>query len=965
MRLACLTCTLFCLFFSLSAQPPDFELIRKDLEKVDSLIFTLNQEKAYPIIKNLRKQRLSHEAGLLLDVYEARTHFHNRELEKGLKMLRTLKEPVERKGDAYLKGNWLLAKGIYHFRERENDSVVVTLNRAEIVLRQSYTEKKVPLFFAVHYKVLTYWWRLAKSREGLREAEKLMDLVRSHSPKSIFYADASYSLGTLYQDKYDLESAKSCFLESLSIAQNNQWGQLVNDCLVALGNLYYNAERFGDATDFYEKAIDQEIERNGVNSRSLINYYNNCASGYKKAGVPDLAYQVLQRGKSLAARVAGQKSLESSWFSLNLANFFLDQKNYDSARYYFNENLSLKTSLVGLKHDDVGWAYGGLAEFHHKMKNNDSALYFIQKAIVAAHPTFENFGVSENPPFDTVLYSNSLFTFMYRKGVYLHKKSLESTSGVLNDDVFFYYNELENLLLSRREIYSGDMTKMYMFSDMKKVFELGLDICYARMAIASDRKRMLERSFKILQMSKSVQLLEEILLGTRREGNGVEPGLLDSLKKYETLWATFEDLSTEKTINKPMIVRRQFVRSKLDSISTVLSSNYPQFSNIDLQNNLGSLDQLSSFLSSSSSYYAEFFWGANSIYCMSYDGDDFVVKKVADVNQVGSELATVLGILTANKQQPELFSASAFKLSSMLFNNAFLDHLEFAQVLYLVPDGPLAFLPFEVLLTAEPGSSDGFNTFKYLLFAAPIAYSFSSQLMIASGHERVSAEEVVGLGYYNLSKTRTNNLPGSKKELDLIRRYWEGEFVYDASRDDLLKNLNTNKILHVAVHGGTDTLSIFGSYLSFANKEGRELKVYSNQLHNEKTNSPLVVLSACQSGFGKSVKGEGILSLGRAFRLSGARAVIQSLWRTDDDASVEIMGAFYRAMRTGEPPLMALYEARKKLVSKSDYKTAHPARWASFVYYGNLEERDSHPLFIMMALALAGLLFFLYIIRKR
>jgi CHAT domain-containing protein len=73
----------------------------------------------------------------------------------------------------------------------------------------------------------------------------------------------------------------------------------------------------------------------------------------------------------------------------------------------------------------------------------------------------------------------------------------------------------------------------------------------------------------------------------------------------------------------------------------------------------------------------------------------------------------------------------------------------------------------------------------------------------------------------------------------------------------------------------------------------------------------LVVLSACDTGLGAMVRGEGVFGLHRAFHLAGARNVIASLWKVDDDATAALMGLFYYKMwRENKPPMLALREAQ-------------------------------------------------------
>jgi CHAT domain-containing protein len=82
----------------------------------------------------------------------------------------------------------------------------------------------------------------------------------------------------------------------------------------------------------------------------------------------------------------------------------------------------------------------------------------------------------------------------------------------------------------------------------------------------------------------------------------------------------------------------------------------------------------------------------------------------------------------------------------------------------------------------------------------------------------------------------------------------------------------------------------------------------------------LVVLSACESGVGSSVRrGEGVLGLQQAFHLAGCKDVVSSLWKVDDDATAALMGLFYRYLWVEKlPPLEALRRAQL-------YLLRHPA----------------------------------------
>jgi len=94
----------------------------------------------------------------------------------------------------------------------------------------------------------------------------------------------------------------------------------------------------------------------------------------------------------------------------------------------------------------------------------------------------------------------------------------------------------------------------------------------------------------------------------------------------------------------------------------------------------------------------------------------------------------------------------------------------------------------------------------------------------------------------------------------------------------------------------------------------------------------LVVLSACETGKGRIVKGEGIVGLTRAFMFAGAPRVIVSLWKVDDDATRALMKKFYERWKAGTPTARALREAQEFV--RSEPKWAHPYHWAAWVLWG-------------------------------
>jgi len=106
-----------------------------------------------------------------------------------------------------------------------------------------------------------------------------------------------------------------------------------------------------------------------------------------------------------------------------------------------------------------------------------------------------------------------------------------------------------------------------------------------------------------------------------------------------------------------------------------------------------------------------------------------------------------------------------------------------------------------------------------------------------------------------------------------------------------------------------------------------------------KLEAELVVLSACETGLGKKMVGEGYVGLAHAFLQAGARSVLVSLWQVDDEATVLLMRRFYEGwLEAGLGKAEALQEAKRWLREREDAggrrRFAHPYYWSAFVLIG-------------------------------
>ncbi len=159
---------------------------------------------------------------------------------------------------------------------------------------------------------------------------------------------------------------------------------------------------------------------------------------------------------------------------------------------------------------------------------------------------------------------------------------------------------------------------------------------------------------------------------------------------------------------------------------------------------------------------------------------------------------------------------------------------------------------------------------------------------------------------------------------------------YAANKPSFLSLVPSARVVHVATHGVIDSTYPLSSGLMFSRltAEGRMRTGLLSvaEIYDLRMAADLVVLSACESGVGDNVFGEGPISLARAFLVGGAKQVIASLWRVNDATTGQLMEAFYEAWaRTGSAS-EALRQAQLQMFSRQRWQAAK--HWGAFVLVG-------------------------------
>jgi CHAT domain-containing protein/Tfp pilus assembly protein PilF len=188
-----------------------------------------------------------------------------------------------------------------------------------------------------------------------------------------------------------------------------------------------------------------------------------------------------------------------------------------------------------------------------------------------------------------------------------------------------------------------------------------------------------------------------------------------------------------------------------------------------------------------------------------------------------------------------------------------------------------------------------------------------------------------------------SRLPFSRDEAESILAFAPGgvslkALSFDASRATATgSDLSQYRIVHFATHGllNSEHPELSGLVLSLVDASGKPQDGFLrlHEIYNLKLNADLVVLSACQTGLGKQIKGEGLVGLTRGFMYAGAPRVVASLWQVSDLATAELMKHFYRGLlKDGMRPAAALRAAQLEMIKQKRWSS--PYFWAAFALQG-------------------------------
>jgi CHAT domain-containing protein/Tfp pilus assembly protein PilF len=702
-------------------------------------------------------------------------------------------------------------------------------------------------------------------------------------------------IGDVYYQLGDLANAEQTYLEALarSVEAKDRLNQ--SSVLKGLGDLYIEQGKLSQAVSIEEQAL--ALGEKSANLLNQLGALNSLSALYRQMGDAQKAMDYLQRALNL---LEGRSNHLWEAESLNnLGLLHLKTGELANARSAFQKALAIDRGTIAPR---AMWqAHSGLADTYFRLGELEQAGNHYQKAI------------------------ETIETVRARLG------GEEEKAGFFQDKVEVYKKQIA-LLLDPRFANSQNAAEAFHYVERARARAFLDLLAEARVDVEQNTaadltKRRQELQQRISQMT--TQLLQE---------RSQEPGKQNKTKIAELergLGQSDQDLA-------------DWLRELRRRNPRYAALEYPQPVTLAAAQRM--LDEQTILLSYS--------LGETQSFLFALTRNDFQVKRLPPEAALRESVQKLLTAITdKNNPDPVEYRRQAIRLSQQLLQPV--SKMLTGNKILIVPDGALHRLPFEALLLPGTNGQGDLRRLPYVIRRFAIGYAPSASVwaelqneqraaaprkFLAFGdpvyEQRVEALSVSTLRSSGSTRLNFQPLPHSREEIAGIAKLFADAdrtlfFGEDASEENVKapERLRQYRMVHFSTHGYlNETRPRFsGLVLSRPPGELQEdglLSAY--EIFNLKLNADLVVLSACETGLGKEVNGEGLMSLTRAFMYAGTPSVVVSLWNVNDESAADLMIRFYRNLQTGMSKGEALRQAQLETIRDNGF----PFFWAPFVLVG-------------------------------
>ena len=798
------------------------------------------------------------------------------------------------------------------------------------------------------------------------------------------FATSLNNLAVLHQRMGNYEKALPLYIQAKNIREK-VLGEEHPEFASLLNNLAYLYQLKGN----YEKALILYIQAKNIRKKVLGEEHpdfatslNNVALLYKRMGNYEKALPLYIQAINIYEKVLGEEHPDFANPLNNLAALHGEMGNYEKALPLFIQAKNIYEKVLGEEHPRFAKSLNSLAALHKDMGNYEKAWAALLQSIEVA----SSLKLSQNI---RKTWADSLLQASYSSNRHLEemKKSLSIVYALLGEQ-----SELPKL---GPEDQRNGKDKSLTESEEKQriIADLAIQLLNKLLNQTSNEKDKLrilkqtgqwvDRSLKVLNttehssnafaladQNKSVLLFQ----ATKSEAAYKLGNLPDSLVRKNKKMLKKQSKLQAKLVEKRPEGEKDSLRNELNHVNQniddflkMIETAYPKYHKLKYQQTDTKVEDIQALLDKntllieyliSDSLIHIFKVDKNEVQWFSQPLDKEELKD--NIEALHKALNNYKLVTKNNNKAYRNYTEKAYWFYQKTLQPILKD-VEGVENLIIVSDGELGHLPFETFLIEQaPQSVTDYHELHYLLNDYNISYNYSATLW-KENKEAPAPENngrILGMAAnYNIKldssmknvrlpsdqwlREALSALPAARKEVETLEEKYQGFFAFDslASEKTVKEKATDFAILHFATHGILDSKRPILSSLAFSeDNDSTESNFWqAHEISKLELKADLVVLSACETGYGAFEKGNGIASLARSFMYAGASSLIVSLWQVNDFATSEIMKNLYSNLEDGMKKDEALRQAKLQYMKSVKGLSAHPVFWSPFILMGKTD----------------------------
>ncbi len=847
---------------------------------------------------------------------------------------------------------------------------------------------------------------LAKFKSLIDKAHDNTIAVFGNEDTLCVNTDIYFYYGKYYYKVGDLESASHYYEKTLALLERGiPFSFRKRHVYNNLGSTCQKKGEYTRAINFLKYDLNKRLS-----SSSKVKRFKNLGVCYRYLEEPEIAANYYHSALHELDKIKKTKKTKISKdnIMINLAGLYSFHEVYDSAQYYLNKVipaflpkkdyffyykemavLAFKTNRI----KESQWYYEQAFNSAYKGEYNatiprtfqqkgemqasigayDEAIVTLQKGIQSlSRNKFDVKNLQSIPSIDDV------FSIPHLIWIIESKAKVLLQSGKKKDalDQYKKLNALLKTFISKRIV--TDYSKLFWLKYSKTIFQQAIPLAL-ELGDQAFAYEMVQQSHGSLLYS-GLQGSEAIKFG-KVPDSLIQQELryrIDVTAKITELFKDEPDIEVDEVSgNKKHLFD---LKKKHHNLLKTIEQTYPDFYQLKYASPSVTMAEVQASIPNNTTTLIEYFVGESKVYIFALTKNDmeiFVKSKDTQFQNNIDLFRSSISTFTLKKDMYLNYLQSSQYLYNILLKDV-IDHTPEVKDFVIIPDDVLGYISFSALLdqTTEFNENVRYDLLPYLVKKYNISYSYSAPLFVEFIRKKVplSTQSLIGFapnfgGESSIFRQGQNldSLVHNIEEVKLISDIVGGEIFIDstATLANFKEKIGQYKLAHLSTHANCSDSNPMESKIHF-----HDDFVTIKEIYNLSSNLELITLSACETGAGSLAKGEGIISMARAFMYSGCQSVLTSLWKVNDRQTVELMEYFYKAISNEEYKHHALANAQRKYLSNVKAASlAHPFYWATFIQIGNLnpvleEDKTNFP-FFYLGVGVLFILGFLFLTREK